>query len=82
MGTILTPSLNFRADAREAMEFYHSILGGELSMMRFGDFQVGGPEEADKVMHSQIDTPAGLTLMAADTPDYLEVTADATADTV
>lgn len=71
---ILNPYLNFRNNAREAIEFYHSIFGGDLTISTFGDFKMPGIEESgyDKVMHSQIDnTPAGFTLMASDTPAYM-----------
>ena len=30
---LLNPYLNFRGNAREAMEFYQSVLGGELDRL-------------------------------------------------
>ena len=40
----LNPYLNFAdATAREAMEFYASVLGGELNVMTFGDMGTEGP---------------------------------------
>jgi PhnB protein len=67
--TILNPYLNFRGNAREAVEFYHSVFGGELTINTFADFgSAEDPSEADQVMHSQIDSPNGLTLMVADSP--------------
>jgi PhnB protein len=75
MPTRLTPYLNFRDTAREAMEFYQSVFGGELTVSTFGDFGVSDdPDEKDKVMHSQLETPNGLVLMAADTPNSMERT--------
>ncbi len=70
----LNPYLSFPdARAREAMEFYHSILGGELSVMTFGDMGTRG-QLADQVMHGQVQTPRGLVLMGADTsPEMAEV---------
>ena len=69
----LNPYLNFRDTAREAMTFYHSVLGGELTVSTFGDFHASeDPAEQDKVMHSQLETPNGLTIMAADTPNSME----------
>lgn len=67
---LLNPYLNFRGNAREAIEFYHSVFGGELNVSTFGDFQMpgAGPEDQDKVMHSQLTTPSGFTLMASDVP--------------
>ena len=73
MTVLLNPYLNFRDNAREAMSFYHSVLGGELTVSTFGDYQASeDPTEQDKVMHSQLETPDGLTLMASDTPNAME----------
>lgn len=68
--TQLNPYLNFHGRAREAMEFYHSVLGGELTSNTFADFQMPGiaEDEVNNIMHSQITTPGGLTLMASDVP--------------
>lgn len=74
MASILNPYLNFRGDAREALEFYHSVFGGELSVGTFAEFgmtDVAEPER-DLVMHGQLETPAGFTLMASDVPSHLD----------
>ena len=70
---LLNPYLNFRGQAREAMEFYQSVLGGELTVSTFGDFQMPGVEddEKDSIMHSQLTTPAGFTLMGSDVPSHM-----------
>jgi PhnB protein len=69
----LNPYLNFQGQAREAMTFYHSVLGGELAMNTFAEFQASqDPAEADKIMHAMLETPHGLTLMGADTPNAME----------
>jgi PhnB protein len=74
MTTRLNPYLNFRDTTRQAMEFYHSVFGGELTMNTFAELQASDdPAEADKIMHSQLQTGAGLTLMAADTPNSMEL---------
>ena len=67
---ILNPYLSFTDTAREAMEFYQSVFGGELTASTFADYQTPGvsEEESAKIMHSQLTTPAGFTLMGADTP--------------
>jgi PhnB protein len=76
MATYLNPYLNFREGAREAMEFYQSVFGGELSVMTFGEMQMSDdPAEFDKVMHSQLDTPSGLVLQGADVPNVMELNA-------
>jgi PhnB protein len=69
----LNPYLSFREDAREAMTFYHSVFGGELTVSTFADFHASAdPTEQHKIMHSQLETPDGLVLMGADTPDGME----------
>jgi PhnB protein len=70
MASKLNPYISFRDDAREAMEFYRSVFGGELTTSTFADMPEvpTDPSERDKVMHSQLEAPNGMTLMAADTP--------------
>ena len=68
MASRLNPYISFDGNAREAMETYKDVFGGELTISTFGDMGQTGDELADKVMHSQLETPAGFTLMASDTP--------------
>jgi PhnB protein len=64
----LNPYLTFDGEAREAMTFYHSVLGGELAVNTFAELHASeDPAEADKIMHAMLETPHGLTLMGADT---------------
>ena len=73
MSVWLNPYLSFRDNAREAMSFYHSVFGGELTVSTFADFDASAdPTEQDKIMHAQLETPDGLVLMAADTPKGME----------
>ena len=73
MAVRLNPYLNFRDNAREVMEFYRSVFGGELTVSTFADFQASeDPAEKDKVMHSMLEAENGLVLMAADTPNAME----------
>ncbi len=65
MAARLNPYLNFAGNTKQAMEFYHSVFGGNLVMNTFGQFGNEGPQ-ADRIMHAQLETDAGLTLMAAD----------------
>lgn len=68
MASMLTPYVNFvDGRAREAVEFYASVLGGEIQLNTFRDSGIEGPF-ADQVMHSQLETPAGYVLMVADAP--------------
>ena len=73
MVTRLNPYLSFRDNAREAMEFYRSVLGGTLTISTFAEFHASeDPAEADKVMHAMLESEDGLVLMAADTPNSME----------
>ena len=73
MPTILNPYLSFRDNAREAMNFYQSVFGGELTLSTFADFQASDdPAEAEKIMHGMLTTTQGLVLMGADTPNSME----------
>jgi PhnB protein len=75
MTTRLNPYLNFRDTAREAMDFYQSVFGGELTSSTFGEFQASDdPAEQDKIMHSMLITDNGLVLMASDTPNRMDHT--------
>ena len=75
MTTRLNPYLSFRDNAREAMDFYHSVFGGELTRSTFGEYHASeDPAELDKIMHSMLVTDGGLALMAADTPNAMDNT--------
>jgi PhnB protein len=72
-GQTLNPYINFIDNAREAMGFYKDVFGGELTMSTFADFgSSSGPADANLIMHSQLETPAGFTLMASDTPAHMD----------
>ncbi len=75
MTTRLNPYLGFRDTARQAMDFYQSVFGGELTRSTFGEFHASDdPAEQEKIMHSMLSTDGGLVLMAADTPNSMEYT--------
>jgi PhnB protein len=79
MASRLNPYLTFNGNAREAMEFYRGVFGGDLTVSTFGEFGQPDAPGADKVMHAQLETPAGFTLMASDTgPGMGEVSAGTT----
>ena len=62
-----TPHIGFEGQAEEALMFYHSVFGGDLKITRFRDF--GMVEDTpDWVMHGQLDTDMGWSLMASDNP--------------
>lgn len=69
MDLMVNPYLSFRDNAREAMEFYHGIFGGELAVSTFADMGASeSPDDAELVMHSHLTTERGFVLMASDTP--------------
>ena len=68
----LNPYLNFRNNAREAMEFYHSVFGGELTIGTFGDFHAAeSPSEENLVMHASLQAP-NIEFFGSDTPARME----------
>ena len=69
MNTALAPYLMFKGETREAMEFYHRVLGGNLQVQTFGDTEgmPAPPGYEDKVMHSQLEAD-GMMIMASDPP--------------
>src|SRR6201991_466987 len=69
MASRLNPYLSFNGNARQAMEFYKEVFGGEMTLSTFGDFGSTDTPDADKVMHSQLEAPNGFTLMGSDTPE-------------
>lgn len=72
MQSTLNPYLNFRDNAREAMEFYHTVFGGKLDMQTFKEFHASqDPSEDNKIMHSVL-AGNGIVFMAADTPNNME----------
>lgn len=68
MASRLNPYISFAGDARPAMEFYKTVFGGELTLNTFGESGMAGTPEADQIMHAQLETPSGYTIMASDTP--------------
>lgn len=73
MASHLSTYINFSGQAREALTFYHSALGGKLSVVTYAEFQASDdPADADKLMHGSIITEHGFRLMAADTPGSME----------
>jgi PhnB protein len=67
MTSQLNPYLTFNGNAREAMQFYHSVFGGQLRINTFSEFGSSDPAIADKVMHAMLTTDQGYKLMASDT---------------
>ncbi len=68
MASRLNPYITFDGNAREAMEFYGEVLGGSLTVSTFGELGGATGSDADKVMHSQLESDLGFTLMGSDSP--------------
>lgn len=78
MPSRLNPYLNFKDQARDAMDFYHEVFGGELTTQTFAEGGMSeGPDDANLVMHAQLEAANGMTLMGADTPPSMEYVAPA-----
>lgn len=64
----LSPYLTFDGNAREAVDFYASVFGVTPEVSTFDSVgPVDDPEQAKKVMHSQLVVEGVGTLMASDT---------------
>src|ERR1044072_9136957 len=68
MATRLNPYIAFAGDARQALEFYKEVFGGDLALNTYGQFGQADAPDADKIMHGMLETPSGLTLVGAGTP--------------
>ncbi|MEE1940008.1 VOC family protein [Streptomyces sp. TRM 70361] len=61
--------INLRGNAREALEFYRSVFGGDLVAVTYADLQaVAEPKEADQLSWGQVTSPSGFHIMAFDVP--------------
>lgn len=70
METRLNPYITFPGNAREALEFYHDVFGGKLTVTTYAEYGMAEGEAGEKVMHGMLRTDAGFILMGADTlPD-------------
>ncbi|MDQ2740614.1 MAG: VOC family protein [Actinomycetota bacterium] len=75
MPTRLNPYLSFRDNAKQALEFYRLVFGGELTLSTFGEMHASeDAAEQDKIMHGMLVSPSGLTLMGADVPNSMNYT--------
>ena len=68
-----TTHLNFRGDARQALEFYESVFGGHAVINTYADF--GMPADApgsDKVVFGVVAADSGFRVMGYDVPGRTE----------
>jgi PhnB protein len=70
MSIMTTTHLNFRGEARAALEFYRSVFGGSTTIATYGD--LGMPAEApgaQRIVFGQLEAVDGFRVMAYDIPD-------------
>lgn len=62
----LNPYLHFYGNAEEALNFYKSVLGGEVTMMqRYGDSPMPSDEDwKDKIMHARLEFDGNLIMIS------------------
>ncbi|WP_422014805.1 VOC family protein [Roseateles sp.] len=69
MTVSVVPHINLRGQAREALQFYQSVFGGEITAMTYRDAHaVRDPQDADRVMWGQVRAADGFQVMAYDVP--------------
>jgi PhnB protein len=74
VASVLNPYISFQNNAaRQAMEFYKDVFGGTLNLNTFGEYGDPNAPGADGIMHGQLETDNGFTLMGADTPPGMEI---------
>ena len=77
MTSRLNPYLNFNGNARQALQFYETVFGGDLTLSTFADLGASDSPDADRIMHGQLETKAGYTIMGADVTSDMEYHAPA-----
>jgi PhnB protein len=68
MASRLNPYISFADNARQALEFYKEVFGGNLTVNTYGEYGAQDSPDADKIMHGLLETDSGFTLMCADMP--------------
>jgi len=69
MTVVTTPHLNFRGSAKAALDFYHSVFGGQLVAVTNEEaYSVEIPEEAQQIKFGQVIGENGFQVMAYDVP--------------
>jgi len=80
MASRLNPYLNFNGNARQALEFYTGVFGGNLTLSTFADFgaAAAGSADADRLMAADVtsempyEPPAGFSVsLSGDDGDAL-----------
>ena len=67
-----TAHLNFRGNARTALEFYQSVFGGQTMLLSYRDANaVQEPTEAEQIMWGQVESDDGFRVMGYDVPSRM-----------
>ena len=67
MSIQVSPHLNFNGDARKALTFYHSVFGGQLSIVTYADaHDAQAAPSPDDVIWGQVQGTNGFRVMAYD----------------
>ncbi len=70
----IIPYLYFDGNCEEAMNFYHSVLGGTIPYVgRYADMppsddQKSDPADANRIMHMSLQLEDGAAILASDVP--------------
>lgn len=64
MSVTTTAHINFRGDARAALEFYQSVFGGDAAIATYADIQA--VESPEQVSFGRLNAPNGFDIMAYD----------------
>ena len=69
MSVTAVTHINLRGTARQALQFYQTVFGGQLALVTYKDAgNVQDPSDADHVMWGQVDAENGFRVMAYDVP--------------
>jgi PhnB protein len=68
VATVMNPYLGFLGTAKDAMQFYQDVFGGDLTLSTYGENGQAGTPIEHQIMHSRLETPGGFVLMGSDAP--------------
>jgi PhnB protein len=71
MAIHVTPHLNFCGNAREALEMYQAVFGGQLVVVSYADMGNTDPAVAGHVTWGQVESDHGFRIMAHDVYPHL-----------
>lgn len=67
----LGPYINFQGRAREGMEFYHKVLGGNLDLQTSNEQGVPKPAgPGDRITHARLEADGAIVIASDGHPDY------------